>query len=462
MRESAREASAGRRAGTIHRESGLTRTSPEGWCKNRAMERYERGDQFVEFEQVLSMLRIRTGRIGTPGKEDRRFHPTSDASLQAEMELRTRLLREGYRRVTGAGGELLLGATPPGPAAPRALLLDARGDVVLREAAPEPPPRPQDLASEVLGEALGDAVRAGDLTGLEWEGRTLRAVSVGYDGSGLVDPLEFDNLAALLQSNGRRGLRRLEVFVLTEASEFAHVLQPFQDHGVPSSLRHLVLCAFDNIEGFLATRADVTALLPALRDLERLELQAGHVSFDRVDLPELRDFQLRTAGLGRDTLRALSAARWPALDRLTLWFGSPRHGGDCRVEDLASLLDGEHFPRLRHLRLMNATFTDELCEALVSSRLLPRLRSVDLSLGLMTDEGARTLARHAAALGHLQKLSLVNNALTHEGEALLEATSLPVELSGPGHQGGNDSVEHFVPLSQGDGYVYLFQTGDAP
>jgi hypothetical protein len=330
---------------------------------------------------------------------------------------------------------------------------------VLRDKTPEPPPQKKDLASEVLGDDLGDAVEAGDLAGLEWEGRTLRAVSVVYDGSGLIDPLEFDTLAALLQSNGRKGLRRLEVSVMTEASEFAHVLQPLLDHGVPSSLRHLVLCTFDNIEGFLATRADVTALLPALRDLERLELQAGQVSFDRVDLPELRDFQLRTAGLGRDTLRAVTAARWPALDRLTLWFGSPRHGGDCRVEDLAPIFEGEHFPRLRHLRLMNATFTDRLCEALVSSRLLPRLRSVDLSLGLMTDEGARTLARHAAALGHLQKLSLTNNALTREGEALLTATSLPVELAGPGHHGRNDSVEHFVTLSQGDGYLYLFQPG---
>ncbi len=425
-----------------------------------AKERYERGDQFVEFELVLSMLKIRTGRIGTSGKEDRRFHPSSEASIQAETELRTRLLRDGYRRVTGAGGELLLGAAPSGPEAPRALLLDARGDVVLREPVPEPPPRKQDLASEVLGDELGEAVQAGDLTGLEWEGKTLRTVSVGYDGSGMVDPLEFDLLAELLQSNGRKGLRRLEVFVLTDASEFEHVLQPFLDHGVPSSLRHLVLCTFDNIEGFLATRADVTAFLPKLRDLERLELQAGQVTFERVDLPELRDFQLRTAGLGRDTLRALTAARWPALDRLTLWFGSPRYGADCRVEDLAPILDGEHFPRLRHLRLMNATFTDELCEALVSSRLLPRLRSVDLSLGLMTDEGARTLARHAAALGHLQKLSLANNALTRDGEALLTATSLPVDFSGREHHGPNDSVEHFVPVSQGDGYIYLFQPGD--
>lgn len=214
-----------------------------------ATERYERGDQFVEFEQGLSMLRIRTGRIGTSGKEDRRFHPSSEASIQAETELRTRLLREGYRRVTGAGGELLLGARPSGPPAPRALLLDARGDAVLREQAPEPPPQKQDLASEVLGDDLGDAVEAGDLTGLEWEGKTLRAVSVGYDGSGLLEPLEFELLAALLQSNGRKGLRRLEVSVLTEASEFAQVLWPFLDHGVPSSLRHLVLCTFDNIEG---------------------------------------------------------------------------------------------------------------------------------------------------------------------------------------------------------------------
>lgn len=49
--------------------------------------------------------------------------------------------------------------------------------------------------------------------------------------------------------------------------------------------------------------------------------------------------------------------------------------------------------------------------------------------------------------------------LSPEGEALLTATALLVELFGPGHHGRNDSVEHFVPLSQGDGYVYLFQPG---
>ena len=155
--------------------------------------------------------------------------------------------------------------------------------------------------------------------------------------------------------------------------------------------------------------------------LEELWLWGCDFELGRIDLPRLRKLRVETCGLGRANLVAVLAAAAPELEELTLWFGSTNYGGDCTVADLGPLLDGQLFPKLKRLGLMNAEFTDELCLALVDAPVVARLERLDLRMGTMGDDGARALAARGPAFSHLQKLDVGDNFLSAEALTSLSA-----------------------------------------
>lgn len=101
----------------------------------------------------------------------------------------------------------------------------------------------------------------------------------------------------------------------------------------------------------------------------------------------------------------------PNLESLELWCGMDDDGGDCDLETVRPLFQSGRWPKLKRLALMNATFTDEIAAALTTSPILPTLSIVDLSMGCLTDAGAKLIIEHKDAFKHLELLNLSVNAL---------------------------------------------------
>lgn len=141
---------------------------------------------------------------------------------------------------------------------------------------------------------------------------------------------------------------------------------------------------------------DITELAPLLQRFESLTLHAGDLGLGKnLSFPELVELNL---------------------ERLNLWFGMEDYGCGVGLDDLGPILSGVAFPRLKHLGLMNAEFTDEAVAALPRAHLLKQLESLDLSMGTMTDKGVDTLIANKAAFAHLTRINLDNNALTEASE----------------------------------------------
>jgi hypothetical protein len=149
-------------------------------------------------------------------------------------------------------------------------------------------------------------------------------------------------------------------------------------------------------------------------------LQAGEIDLGQIDLPRLRSFEVRTGGLSKENIRAICSANWPELSRLVIWFGDEAYGAEGSIEDVEPLLAGDRLHGVLELGLMNCEFTDAICHALVRSPLACQLTALDLSLGTMSDEGARALAEDAAALPALERLNVVENYLTDAGVRTLQ------------------------------------------
>lgn len=187
----------------------------------------------------------------------------------------------------------------------------------------------------------------------------------------------------------------------------AEVAEVFARH---PSLRRLHLADFELDEeatlSFIEL-GDLSRLWPAVRNLQQLVLQAGGMELGELDLPSLRTLDIRTTALTLAELVAVVRPR-PTLERLSLWFGE----GQELADEVGPLLDGAAFPSLRALGLCNCAFTDQLVEQLAHSPLLPRLHTLDLSLGTLSDEGLESMVRNQRAFAHLDELDLHESFLS--------------------------------------------------
>jgi hypothetical protein len=185
--------------------------------------------------------------------------------------------------------------------------------------------------------------------------------------------------------------------------------------GVRPTLRKLAFVTNTDEEMLSWTSAGelsgYSALFP---NLEILEVHAGKCQLTAPDFPRMRRLRLKTCGLTAQQLTALSQARWPALERLEVWAGSASHGVELTVEQYRPLLQSTRLPRLKALGLCNCEVTDALCAAVLESPLLPQLEELSLSMGTMSEAGARVLLRGADRLRHLKSLDVDDNYLGPE------------------------------------------------
>ncbi len=260
---------------------------------------------------------------------------------------------------------------------------------------------------------------------LEWELGHVRAVRFKYDDYGAYSE-QGALLKELVSRPAGRLLRRIDHELFAGDQSAAGIIEALAETR-PPALRELSLCDYEacclsDLNGISWLECgDVSPLYAALPRLEELTLMGVVELGARVELPALRRFALRTGTLTRASLAAIVAADWPELEELELWFGDSNYGAECEAGDVAPLLDGARLPKLRSLGLRNAELADELCALLPQSKLLPRLRALDLSMGTLGSRGARALAEHAAAFRHLERLDVSQSYLGEADLARLAA-----------------------------------------
>ncbi|GGO95815.1 STM4015 family protein [Wenjunlia tyrosinilytica] len=179
-------------------------------------------------------------------------------------------------------------------------------------------------------------------------------------------------------------------------------------------------------------QADVTPLLEAFPALEELGVRGGDgLAFPAVRHERLRTLAFESGGLPAQVVRGVAASELPALRWLEMWLGVPEYGGDWTVEDIAPLLEADRFPELRHLGLQNTEVQDELAARVAKAPVVPRLTSLSLSMGTLTDTGAEALLE-GRSLTHLQLLDLhhhyLSDAMTTRLRAALEPHGVEVDL----------------------------------
>lgn len=197
-------------------------------------------------------------------------------------------------------------------------------------------------------------------------------------------------------------------------------------------------------------QGDVTPLLEAFPDLEEFAVRGGsELVFPAVRHERLRKLTVESGGLPVEVVRGIAGSDLPALVELDLWLGTPEYGGDADVADLEPFFAGTRLPSLKHLALRNSEIQDAVCTALASAPVVARLEVLDVSMGVLTDDGATALLT-GQPLTHLKKLDLHHNYLSEELRTRLLETLEPAGVEVDADSDDADSDE------EDDGTVWRF------
>ncbi|MGW1770468.1 STM4015 family protein [Streptomyces sp. NPDC002104] len=195
------------------------------------------------------------------------------------------------------------------------------------------------------------------------------------------------------------------------------------------------------------TQSDVGPLLHAYPALEEFGVRGGSsLVFPPVKHDALRVLRIETGGLPREVVLGVAASELPALTELDLWLGTADYGGDAEVGDLEAFLSGERLPALRRLALRNSRLQNDIAAALATAPVVERLEVLDLSMGVLDDEGAEALLA-GRPLTHLGKLDLHHHYISEPLRERLRAALVPhgVEVD-LGHVQTPDVHAHGVDL----------------
>lgn len=232
-------------------------------------------------------------------------------------------------------------------------------------------------------------------------------------------------------------------------------LQPLIDklaEKAPPTIRKLTLG--DNIDQISWHHVgSLAALWPSVPHLKTLEIETGELEVGepgQMTAPALERAVFITGGMSPSCARGIATAQIPSIQHLEIYYGDPNYGGNATIDDVTPLLDRSDLTKLRYLGLKNSMFANEIARLVGNAKVIKSLETLDLSLGAMTDEGAKYLAESAAGLAHLKTLNLTRNFLTSAGIELVKNLCPTVLTDGQEkpYERSNGELRYFVSVAE--------------
>ncbi len=194
-------------------------------------------------------------------------------------------------------------------------------------------------------------------------------------------------------------------------------------------------------------QCDLSPLFQAFPRLQLLRARGGQqLQLSSPEHEKLRGLALETGGMDVGLIRSVCTSHFPSLEYLELWLGTDEYGANHGIADLQPILTGGLFPKLKHLGLRNSQRADELAAVVVNSPLINCIETLDLSLGVLTDDGAKALLQLPRS-PTLKKLNLHYNFISSDLCRQLKALPLAVDVSKPANMEEDDEFR-FVAVGE--------------
>src|SRR5678815_1982886 len=194
-------------------------------------------------------------------------------------------------------------------------------------------------------------------------------------------------------------------------------------------------------------QSDMAPLFVAYPELEHFRVRGGsNLRFGPLNHNRLRSLVVESGGLDVSVVRDITSSSLPELEHLELWLGDDGYGANTEMVDLAPILSGKLFPKLRYLGLRDSELADAIAAAVSYSPLLERLRVLDLSLGTLCDNGAAALLA-SPAIKNLELLDIHHHFCSDEMVSKLENLEIKVDASEQEDADDNDG-DRYVAVAE--------------
>lgn len=176
-------------------------------------------------------------------------------------------------------------------------------------------------------------------------------------------------------------------------------------------------------------QSDLSPLLAAFPNLELFQARGGDgLRLSALTHNNLKTLIIQTGGLPPNVVKDLTNAQLPNLEKLEVWLGEENYGFNSKIEDFDVLLNGNKFPKLTYLGLKNSILQDEIAIAVVDSKIIHQLYTLDLSMGILSDIGAQALL-DSPAIKKLRFLNLDHHYMSDDMMAKMNRLGIKVSMN---------------------------------
>lgn len=137
----------------------------------------------------------------------------------------------------------------------------------------------------------------------------------------------------------------------------------------------------------------------------------------KIKLLKLKRLIVEAAGLQKKTIQDICNSDLPNLEHIDIWLGNRHGNSNIEPEDLMPILNNK-FPKLKYLGLKNYDKQDDLVKILNGAKVLKNLEVLDISMSVLTDEGAQALY-HNDDLLQLKYINCRYHYISEEWQAKL-------------------------------------------
>ncbi len=169
------------------------------------------------------------------------------------------------------------------------------------------------------------------------------------------------------------------------------------------------------------------AAVPHLKELTikgSTDLELGEISHS-----SLEALTIICGGLPSTVIKSIQEAQLPNLKKLLLYIGIEDYGFDGDVDTIKALLEQMDFPKLEYLGIADSEIQDELTEAVLKSRYMGQINTLDLSEGTLTDKGGAMLLETLPAYPNIKRVDLHYHYLSDGMMDQLKGMSVELDVS---------------------------------
>jgi uncharacterized protein (TIGR02996 family) len=238
---------------------------------------------------------------------------------------------------------------------------------------------------------------------------------------GAVIKLEMDDALSLAQVTERFARLPLATFVeelrfglagWESNNDWEPTLEAVAKSSLASTIRVLRFDDFtyEDQEISWAGYGDFSKALPRLTALEELRIRSGQGgTLGTIVMPSMKKFVRVSGGLAAREISSIVEATWPELEFLEIWFGRHQYQAEGNAAMLAPIFAARGLAKLRHLGIVNCEFSESAIQALLDSKLLRQLTSLDLSKGIIAHREIALVTANADKLRHLTAIDVSDN-----------------------------------------------------